>query len=106
MNTLQYVAALRALIMVAGGIAVGRGWVTAADLAALSDPATLTAILGGLAALGALASGIYSRRTKQMVDDTAKLPEVKAVVTSNKLAADIPADNVVATAAQAQRMGI
>lgn len=97
MNQEQLTSLVRQVLLAVGGGLVTKGYV---------DQGSWALIASGLATV-IVASGwaLYTRRTAGIVASAASLPDVKAVVTTNKLAAAIPADNVVATAAQAQRMG-
>lgn len=100
----QTIAAFRVAIMLLGGFFVGKGWVSKETLDTISDPVTLTAIVGGVAAAWAAGSAIYSRRAHGLIKDTAALPQVDAVITKPKTAGEIPAANVVGTLQEASEV--
>jgi hypothetical protein len=102
--TPQTVAAIRIFIMLAGGFAVGHGWVTQASLDTITEPATFATICAGLAALIAAGWAIYSKRPHGIIKDAAALPQVDAVITKPKTASEIPVANVVGSLTEAARV--
>lgn len=98
----QTIAAIRIFIMLLGGFFVGKGWVSKETLDTITDPVTLTAIIGGIGAAVAAGSAIYSRRPHGIIQDAAALPQVDAVVVKQKTANEIPASNVVGSVEEAE----
>ncbi len=64
MNSEQVAALARTLVQVGGGIAVGRGWITADEAATLG---------GAVVAIVATAWGLYARRNSALVASAAKV---------------------------------
>lgn len=100
----QTIAAVRIVIVAIGSLLVGRGLVSQETMDTLSDPVLLTAVAGGLAALVSAGYGIYSRRPHGIIKDAAKLPQVEAVVVKPKTASEIPAENVVGSVEEAEKV--
>lgn len=97
MNTEQWFSLFRALVMMGGAAAVTFGWLTKEQVDAISDPATLTAVFGGCAAIVTLVVAVRKRSTKNIIATAADLPEVKQVLTDPKTASAVPSDKVQAT---------
>lgn len=120
MNTLQWVSMARAIVILVGGIAVGLGWATQSDIDALSNPETLTPIIGAVAAVVAIFYGWKARRASAVssaavkldpqgtidkaaavaptavVQAAAKVPGVETIVAEPHIASAVPSDKVVA----------
>jgi hypothetical protein len=86
LNNPQYISLVRAVIMIVGGIAVGRGWITQENLETFADPGFLTAVAGGILAIGTAVVAVKRRSTANLVDTVSKLPEVKAIITTKEVA--------------------
>lgn len=91
----QIMAAIRQLLLVAGGVAVTRGWVSQDDLQIIV-PAGLT--------LAVAIWGLWVRRPHGIIKSAAALPQVDAVVTKPKTASEIPVANVVGSVTEAGRL--
>jgi hypothetical protein len=120
MNALQWVSMARAFVILFGGIAVGLGWATQSDIDALSNPETLTTIVGGIAAAVAMFYGWRARRASAVssaavkldpqgtmdkaaathpsavVQAAATVPGVESIVATQQIASSVPSDKVVA----------
>lgn len=96
MNTAQIASLVRVVLMIGGGIAVGRGWVSEEQLNAVTDPALLLQIVGGAVAIGTAAYAVWARSTKNLVATTSSLDEVELIV-APKLADAIPSAKVIAS---------
>lgn len=73
MNAVQWVSLARAIVILLGGIAVGLGWATEADVDAISKPEVLTPIVGAAAAVVVIVYGWRARRTSAISDAAVKL---------------------------------
>ncbi len=80
MNTAQIASLVRTILMIGGGIAVGRGWVSQEHLDALTDPALLLQIVGGLIAVGTAFYAVVQRSSQNLIKAAANLPEVERIV--------------------------
>lgn len=100
----QTIAAIRIFIMLLGGFLVGKGWVSKETLDTISDPVTLTAILGGIGAAVAAGSAIYSRRPHGIIKDANALPQVDAVIVKQKTADEIKVAGVVGSVDDAAKV--
>lgn len=85
MSTDQIKSMVRWLLTAAGAWAVGKGWITAEQAAALASDQTFQNIVAAAGALVAIGSGIYgmiARQQKSMVAAVAAMPEVVAIQTA------------------------
>ncbi len=64
MNSEQVAALARTAVQIGGGIAIGRGWLTADDV---------TVISGAVVALATTAYGLWARRNAALVASAAKV---------------------------------
>ncbi|ACL58789.1 hypothetical protein [Methylobacterium nodulans] len=85
MNSEQLTSLLRTLLQVAGGIAVGRGWI---------DADTATALTGAIVTILVTLWGLYARRNAALVAAAAKVPEVKTILADPATAIAIPSAKV------------
>ncbi|ACL60571.1 hypothetical protein [Methylobacterium nodulans] len=85
MNSEQLSSLLRTLLQVAGGIAVGRGWI---------DADTATALTGALVTILVTLWGLYARRNAALVAAAAKVPEVRTILADPATANAIPSTKV------------
>ncbi|ACL57558.1 hypothetical protein [Methylobacterium nodulans] len=85
MNSEQLTSLLRTLLQVAGGIAVGRGWI---------DADTATALTGAILTILVTLWGLYARRNAALVAAAAKVPEVRTILADPATANAIPSAKV------------
>ncbi|ACL58929.1 hypothetical protein [Methylobacterium nodulans] len=85
MNSEQLTSLLRTLLQVAGGIAVGRGWI---------DADTATALTGAILTIVVTLWGLYARRNAALVSAAAKVPEVRTILADPATANAIPSAKV------------
>lgn len=102
--TPQNIAIIRIVIMLVGGFAVGRGWMSQESLDALTEPNTFATLCLGAAALGAAGWAIYSRRAHGMIQDTNRLKQVDAVIVKPKTASEINVSGVVGSVDDAAKV--
>lgn len=86
MNSDQMLSALRTLIAVLSGVAIGHGWLTADQAATLG--ANVLAIVGALATLVPLLWGLKSHSDASKIAAVAAMPEVAKIVPSATAARD------------------
>lgn len=77
MNSEQLTSLLRTVLQVAGGIAIGRGWI---------DAETATAVTGALVTIAATAWSLYTRRSAGLVASAAAVPGVTSITAAPKIA--------------------
>lgn len=101
--TPQQIAFVGTLIGALAGLAVKLNWINKDVYDLLVSPETLqlVTVLGG-AAFGAW--GVYISRKHGIIETTAGLKQVDAVITKPKTAEEIPADNVVGSLTEAARV--
>ncbi len=92
-NWQQAESALRTLIAVFGGIAIGRGWITADQLQLLGSPEVWAAI-GTLVSFGVAAWGMFAHSKTNAVAVVAAMPEVAKVETTATPEGKALAENV------------
>lgn len=85
MNSEQLTSLLRTVLQVAGGMAIGRGWV---------DAETATAITGAIVTIAATAWSLYTRRSAGLVASAAAVPGVSTIVAAPKIANAVESDKV------------
>ena len=96
LNTLQVTAAIRQLLIFAGGYFVAKGWI---------DSDTLAAVVPAVLTLGIASYGLYLRRANGVIASAASLPQVGAIVTTSPAAAQaVPIANVVGTLTEASQV--
>lgn len=76
MNSEQLTSLLRTVLQVAGGIAVGRGWV---------DAETSTAIAGAIVTIVVTGWSLWIRRSAGLVASAATVPGVATIVAAPKI---------------------
>lgn len=86
MNNEQIMSFIRQILLALGGGLVTKGYI---------DNGTLTAIVGGLMALGTAVWGLYVRRANGLIASAATVPTVQKIVTDDKTASVVPSDKVV-----------
>ncbi len=97
MNTVQWVTAIRVVVLFVSGMGFAQAIIPKWLLESLQDEALLTGLVTGVAAIAAAVYAVLSRRKTAMLQAVAELPDVKAVeVVSPQLAGKVPSDKVVA----------
>lgn len=96
-------AALGIVITFAAGILASRGLISKETQAYLVGPET-GAFLGVLGAAIIAGIGWYANRAHAQIRNAAALPQVDAVITKQKTADEIPADNVVGSLREAAKL--
>lgn len=95
MNTVQWVSAIRVVVLFISGMGFAQAIIPKWLLDSLQDEALLTGVVTGIAALIAGFYALWSRRKAAMLQTVAEFPDVKAVeVRSPKLAEAVPSPKV------------
>jgi hypothetical protein len=108
MTPAMWASLARILIQWVSVYLVSRGLISAEQAAYISDPALLLSVIGGIAAVGTAAYGVWKRRPAAMVkeavkadpavmvQEVAKLPDVGVIEAAPPLADKVGSPKVVA----------
>lgn len=89
----QFMGLLRQVLPFLGGLAVGKGWLTAAEFADLST--LVLQIAGPIILVGSSIWAFAANSKKSILTSVGQMPEVqKVVVTDAQLADSVPSDKV------------
>ncbi|MFE1598171.1 Pam3-gp28 family putative phage holin [Methylobacterium sp. ID0610] len=92
MNQEQLLSLARTLLQIGGALAVARGWISAEQMASLTDQLIIAA--GALVMIGTTIWGLVARSKKNLVAAAAALPEVAEIKASAPIASAVPSDKV------------
>lgn len=99
----QLIAMVCLVISFVAGILASRGLITKETLAYLGTP-EFQAVVGSILLAGAGVWGLIKNRPHGLIQSTADLDQVDAVVTKPKTASEIPLSNVVPSVAEAAKL--
>lgn len=101
--TPQQLAVLGSVIASLATLAVGQGWISKTTYDWLVSPDTLAA-LGVIVGAAIAVYGLWVGRPHGLIQSTADLHQVDAVVVKPKTASEIPLSNVVPSVAEAAKI--